>query len=71
MQSVFGMHDKDRFNVYIYATSPWDGTAYRPRIAGLVTHCVDISGWPLDAILQHIREQDIHIRESFLVDRAL
>ena len=63
MQSMFGMHNRDRFNVYVYTTSPWDGTAYRPRIANLVEHCIDISGWSLEAILRHIGEHEVHIRE--------
>ena len=62
MQSVFGMHDRERFNVFIYTTSPWDGTAYRPRIAGMVENFVDVSAWSLEAIVGHIKQQDIHIR---------
>ena len=62
MQSVFGMHDRARFNVFVYTTSPWDGTAYRPRIASMVEHCVDVCGWPLQKIVDHIREHEIHIR---------
>ncbi|KAI0756987.1 TPR-like protein [Daedaleopsis nitida] len=61
MQSVFGMHDKDRFNVFIYTTSPWDGTSYRPRIASTVEHCIDVSNWSLEAIAEHIAQQDIHV----------
>lgn len=62
MQSVFGMHDRERFNVFIYTTSPWDGTVYRPRIASTVEHCLDVSRWSLNAILHHIKQHDIHIR---------
>lgn len=62
MQNVFGMHDRARFNVFLYTTSPWDGTAYRPRIAGMVENFVDVSAWSLEAIVGHIKQQDIHIR---------
>ncbi|OJT15839.1 hypothetical protein TRAPUB_3437 [Trametes pubescens] len=61
MQSVFGMHDRSRFNVFLYTTSPWDGTAYRPRIASMVEHCVDVSSWSLNTIIDHIMQQEIHI----------
>ncbi|KAH9944382.1 TPR-like protein [Epithele typhae] len=61
MQNVFGLHDRDRFNIFIYTTSPWDGTAYRPRIASMVEHCVDVSSWNLQQILQHIGEHELHI----------
>lgn len=67
MQSVFGMHDRSRFNVFLYTTSPWDGTAYRPRIASMVEHCVDVSSWSLNTIIDHIMQQEIHIRECTLV----
>ncbi|KAI0778188.1 TPR-like protein [Trametes elegans] len=61
MQSVFGMHDREQFNVYLYTTSPWDGTAYRPRIASMVEHCVDVSSWSLNTIIDHIMQHEIHI----------
>ncbi|KAI0335269.1 TPR-like protein [Cubamyces sp. BRFM 1775] len=61
MQSVFGMHDRKRFNVYLYTTSPWDGTAYRPRIASMVENCVDVSSWSLNTIIDHIMQHEIHI----------
>ncbi|KAI0639406.1 TPR-like protein [Trametes polyzona] len=61
MQSVFGMHDRSRFNVFLYTTSPWDGTAYRPRIASMVEHCVDVSSWSLNTIIDHIMQHEIHI----------
>ncbi|EJF66698.1 TPR-like protein [Dichomitus squalens LYAD-421 SS1] len=61
MQSVFGMHDKEQFNVLIYSTSPWDGTVYRPRIASMVENCFDVSAWSLKQIFNHIQQQEVHI----------
>ncbi|EMD42051.1 glycosyltransferase family 41 protein [Gelatoporia subvermispora B] len=61
MQSVFKMHDRDRFNVYLYSTSPWDGTDYRPRISTYVEHFEDISTWSLQEIIEHILKKEIHI----------
>ncbi|CDO71565.1 Glycosyltransferase Family 41 protein [Trametes cinnabarina] len=68
MQSVFGMHDRNRFNVYLYTTSPWDGTAYRPRIASTVENCVDVSSWSLNTIIDHIMQHEIHIRELEVIN---
>lgn len=61
MQSVFGFHDRDRFAVYLYTTSPWDGSGYRPKIATRVDHLLDVSSWPTSAIIEHILHHQIHI----------
>lgn len=61
MYSVFGMHDRARFNVFIYTTSQWDGTAYRPKISQDVEHFVDVSSWPTHAIVECIVQHEIHI----------
>ncbi|OBZ79822.1 putative UDP-N-acetylglucosamine--peptide N-acetylglucosaminyltransferase SEC [Grifola frondosa] len=61
MQSIFGMHDREQFSVYLYTTSPWDGTAYRPAIASMVEHFIEVSSWSLNAIIEHILEHEIHI----------
>ncbi|KZT02719.1 glycosyltransferase family 41 protein [Laetiporus sulphureus 93-53] len=61
MQSVFGFHDRDKFNVFLYTTSPWDGSDYRPRIAQQVENFIDVSTWPANAVVEHILRQDIHI----------
>ena len=61
MQSVFGLHDRARFRVFLYTTSPWDGTAYRPKISGEVEVFVDASAWSSEQIVRHILEHRIHI----------
>ncbi len=66
MQSVFGLHDRQRFRVFIYTTSPWDGTSYRLRISGDVEVFVDASSWSTQQIVEHIVQHKIHIRKAFL-----
>ncbi|OCH96162.1 TPR-like protein [Obba rivulosa] len=61
MQSVFQLHDRNRFNVYLYSSSAWDGTDYRLRIAAEVEHFQDISTWSLKEIIDHILSKEIHI----------
>ncbi|KAI0689614.1 TPR-like protein [Cytidiella melzeri] len=61
MQSVFGLHDRRRFKVFMYTTSPWDGTSYRLRISGEVDLFVDASSWSTQQIVEHIVHHKIHI----------
>ncbi|KZT65129.1 glycosyltransferase family 41 protein [Daedalea quercina L-15889] len=62
MQSVFALHDRERFSVYLYTTSPWDGTDYRPRIASRVEHFRDVSTWSAHDIVDDILRHNIHVR---------
>ncbi|KAL6304276.1 TPR-like protein [Sparassis latifolia] len=61
MQSVFAFHDRDRFNVFLYTTSPWDGTCYRPKISREVYQFIEVDTWPANAIIEHIIKNEIHI----------
>ncbi|CAL1695844.1 unnamed protein product [Somion occarium] len=61
MQSVFGMHNRSHFVVYLYTTSQWDGSTYRPKIAKDVEHFVDASTWSTEAIVNDIIKKRIHI----------
>lgn len=61
MQSVFGMHDRSRVRVFMYTTSPWDGTSYRPKISGNVEVFVDAATWSSEQIVRHISDHKIHI----------
>ena len=63
MQSVFKFHNRDQFNIYLYTTSPWDGTDYRPRIASFVEHFRDVSTWSAQDIVNDILRHNIHIRK--------
>lgn len=61
MQSVFGLHDRSRFKVSVYTTSPWDGTSYRPRISSDVELFVDAATWSSEQIVNHIKAHNIHV----------
>jgi len=46
MQSIPGMHDKAKVEIFCYALSPDDGTTFRSKIAGGAEHFVDLSQIP-------------------------
>ena len=43
MQSVPGMHNRDRVEVFCYALSPNDGTNFRLKLMNESEHFVDLS----------------------------
>ncbi|KAF9197319.1 hypothetical protein BGZ49_002304 [Haplosporangium sp. Z 27] len=61
MQSVFGMHDKSRFEVFCYATTPADQTPYRVKIQSEVEHFIEVSTWSTQAIVERIVADGIHV----------
>ncbi|KAG6907659.1 hypothetical protein DXG01_007863 [Tephrocybe rancida] len=61
IQSVFGFHDPSKFNVHTYATSADDGSSYRQKIANESHVFVDVSTWSLEATINRIVEDQIHI----------
>ena len=46
MQSVPGMHNRERVEVFCYALTPDDGTNFRKRILSESEHFVDLSQIP-------------------------
>lgn len=64
MKSVFAMHDRKRFNVFLYATSPTDGSSYREYYERQTNfHFNDVSSWPISSIIEKIVQDQIHIRK--------
>ena len=64
MKSVFTMHNKKRFNVFLYATSPTDGSSYRQHYERQTDfHFNDVSSWSTSNIVEKIMQDQIHIRE--------
>ncbi|KAJ1659864.1 hypothetical protein IWQ61_001115 [Dispira simplex] len=61
MQSVFGFHDRSRFQVYCYATTPSDNSVFRHKIEGESDHFLDVSSWSVQAIIDRILQDGIHI----------
>ncbi|KAF8763734.1 UDP-N-acetylglucosamine--peptide like protein [Argiope bruennichi] len=46
MQSVPGMHNRDKVEIFCYALSPDDGTTFRSKIAQEAHHFIDLSQMP-------------------------
>lgn len=61
MQSVFGMHDLSRFEIYCYATTPSDLSEYRSKIEAEAQYFIDASMWSTEQVLQQITYDGIHI----------
>ena len=62
MQSVFGFHDRNIFQVHLYATSPSDGSGYRQKIEAGSDRFLDVSSWSTRTIVERIVSDQIHIR---------
>ncbi|KAJ1926674.1 hypothetical protein IWQ60_003589 [Tieghemiomyces parasiticus] len=61
MQSVFGFHDRTRFQVICYATTASDGSPYREKIEREADVFLDVSAWSMPAILERINQDQIHV----------
>lgn len=61
MQSCFGFHDLDRFEVFLYGTTASDNSPYRNKIEKEAEHFVDVSTWTNQAIISRILADGIHI----------
>ncbi|CAO3598974.1 unnamed protein product [Absidia cylindrospora] len=61
MQSVFGFHDRQHYDVYCYATTPTDSTSYRQKIENETEHFLDVSQWSNQQVVQQIVKDGIHV----------
>ncbi|KAJ2419469.1 hypothetical protein GGF47_004649, partial [Coemansia sp. RSA 2524] len=61
MQSVFGMHDRSRFRVYCYATTPSDGTVHRQKIEAEADVFLNCAAWSTQRIVEQIAHDKIHV----------
>lgn len=61
MQNVFGMHDRDVFEVFCYALSPDDSTQWRRTIMAGAEHFKDISSLNAPDSAKLIHADGIHI----------
>ncbi len=61
MQSVFGMHDRERFRAICYATTASDKSAHRNQIEDEAPVFRDASSWSSESLVQQIVEDGVHI----------
>lgn len=61
MQSVFGLHDKEKFKAYCYATTASDQSSHRLKIEHETPVFRDVSGWSPDRLVEQIVQDGIHI----------
>lgn len=61
MQSVFGMHDLSRFDIFCYATTASDQSEYRIKIEREAQHFLDVSQWTTQQVIEQVQYDGIHI----------
>jgi len=62
MQSVPGLHDTTRIEVFCYGLSPNDGTSFRQKVHAEAEHFVDLSKYPCNGdAADKINSDGIHI----------
>lgn len=58
---LFGLHDRDRFEIFGYSLGPDDGSVYRQRIANDCDHFADLRQVTDIEVARRIRADGIHI----------
>lgn len=61
LHGFFEKHDRERFDVFVYAFSPADGSRYRTRIEAGVEHFVDVSSLDPLQMAERMRSDGIQI----------
>eukprot|EP00981_Chlorochromonas_danica_P001352 scaffold289_cov169-Ochromonas_danica.AAC.13 len=61
LQSLFGLHDRSKYEVFCYALTPSDGSIYREKIEREVEHFVDVSALHSGEAAQMINHDNVHI----------
>lgn len=61
MQSVFGLHNRDRVEAYCYATTGGDGSEHRLQIEREAPVFRDASTWSAERLVGQIIEDGIHV----------
>lgn len=61
MQSVFGMHDRNRVKAVCYATTASDGSVHRHQIEKEAPMFYDASTWSAERLVKQITRDRIHI----------
>ncbi len=58
---LFGLHNRDDFEVFIYSYGPDDGHPVRARIVNSVEHFVDVQAASIKQMAERIRDDEIDI----------
>ncbi|WP_298289868.1 tetratricopeptide repeat protein [Thiomonas sp.] len=58
---LYGLHDRQRFEVFTYSWGPDDNSPYRQKILRDSEHFVEMRGWSDEAMAQRIAADGIHI----------
>lgn len=61
MQSVFGLHDRNRVKAFCYATTASDSSVHRQQIEREAPVFYDASSWSIDRLVNQIVGDGIHI----------
>lgn len=58
---LYGLHDRERFEVFVYSWGVDDSSVYRHRIRGAAEHFVEMRGWSEESIAGQIASDGIQI----------
>jgi predicted O-linked N-acetylglucosamine transferase (SPINDLY family) len=58
---LYGLHDRDRFEIFTYSWGPDDSSAYRKKIMAESEHFIEMKGWSDEAMAQRIAEDGVQI----------
>lgn len=61
MAGLFGLHDRNRFETFVYSGGPDDGSVFRTRVERECDRLVDVKGWSARQIAEHIYQGGIDI----------
>jgi protein O-GlcNAc transferase len=61
MLSTFSLHDRQKFNIFVYATTSSDNSYYRQRIEQDAQIFRDVSASPAQEVVEQITEDKIHV----------
>jgi len=58
---LYGLHDRERFEVFTYSWGPDDGSSYRKKILAESEHFIEMKGWSEEAMARRIGADGIQI----------
>lgn len=60
-RSMYGFHDRSRYEIFAYSTRTNDGSRYRRDIEASCEHFTDVASWPVTQIARRIHADEIDI----------